>query len=315
MEKLKRIYLDPKNPASFGGVDRLYKAVKNRGLKRHQVCDFLTGQECYTTLKPVIRKFSRNHFLAYYKNEVWQSDLMDVRFVSRANSGIQYLLICIDVLSRKAHVTGLRDKSALSVTSGLKKLIGNHKIKFLHTDRGKEYYNQHVQKYLTQKNIKLYSTYNYTIKAGIAERFIRTLRGRIARYSVANKTSRYIDVLPQLVEAYNRASHRNIGMPPNAVTNKKVQRKVFLRLYGPADLSFDPKTRFKLGDTVKIAKLPELFARGSRQSQWEPEIYTVTRIIRQTYQQRPLYLLRNTDNEEVKGRFYAEELQRVKVSS
>jgi len=104
-------------------------------------------------------------------------------------------------------------------------------------------------------------------------------------------------------------------MPPNAVTDKKVQRKVFLRLYGPADLSFDPKTRFKLGDTVKIAKLPELFARGSRQSQWEPEIYTVTRIIRQTYQQRPLYLLRNTDNEEVKGRFYAEELQRVKVSS
>ena len=49
MEKtLESIYLDPSHPASFGGLDAVYRAVKEKGkskISRKQVQDWLSQQE------------------------------------------------------------------------------------------------------------------------------------------------------------------------------------------------------------------------------------------------------------------------------
>jgi hypothetical protein len=302
---MDKIYYTPNHPASFGGVQRLYEAVKSRGIKKQEVEDFLAAQPAYTQLKPVIRKFKRNRTIAYYKNEIFQADLMDVRNLSIFNKGINYILICIDVLSRKLYVEPLKDKTGLVVAQALKKIIGNKPLKYLHTDKGLEFFNVHVQRVLQQKNIKLYSTES-DIKCSICERVIRTIRGRLARYMIYSESQEYLSVLQKLVDAYNRAKHRTLGMAPNAVTNKKIQQQVFERLYGTVKKK---SPTLKVGDKVLLSKVPKTFVRGSRQGQWTSEVFVVSRVL--TSQDRPMYRVTDNQGEELQGRFYAEELQRV----
>ena len=57
MEKtLTSIYLDPSQPASLGGLDAVYRAVKEKGdkgekISRKQVRDWLSQQDVYTLHK------------------------------------------------------------------------------------------------------------------------------------------------------------------------------------------------------------------------------------------------------------------------
>ena len=57
-ENARQHYLDPSHPASFGGLDAVYRAVKeegNREISRKQVQDWLSQQDVYTLHKPARR--------------------------------------------------------------------------------------------------------------------------------------------------------------------------------------------------------------------------------------------------------------------
>ena len=47
---------------------------------------------------------------------------------------------------------------------------------YLQTDRGTEFTNKALEKWLRQQNISLFQTYNFDTKAALAERLIRTLK-------------------------------------------------------------------------------------------------------------------------------------------
>ena len=58
-KKLARVYLDPSHPASFGGVDAVYRAIKEQGetdISRKNVQDWLSQQDVYTLHKPARRR-------------------------------------------------------------------------------------------------------------------------------------------------------------------------------------------------------------------------------------------------------------------
>ena len=51
-------------------------------------------------------------------------------------------------------------------------------------------------------------------KASIVERFNRTLISKLYRYFTASNTLKYVDILPKLVNQYNRTHHRSIKTTP-----------------------------------------------------------------------------------------------------
>jgi len=93
-----------------------------------------------------------------------------------------------------------------------------------------EFVNSTFQSMLQRRGIKFYTSENEDIKAAVAERFNRTLKEKMYRYFTAKHTRRYVDVLQDLVHAYNNTYHSSIGMAPADVTldNEEVVRK---RLY------------------------------------------------------------------------------------
>jgi len=278
LKQLATLYYTPTNVGSYGGVQRLYDQARQKGMKisKNDVQEFLSSQEAYSKMKQVNRKFSRNHIICYKRNELLQADLMDVRNLARHNNNIQYILIVIDCLSRRAFVHPLKDKSGLTVVEAFRHVMRPLKgVKFLQTDSGTEFYNQHVSAFLLKNNVKHYSTHNTEIKAAIAERFIRTLRSKISRYMIANKTQRYIGALQSLVTAYNRSVHRSIKMRPLDVRDKQSEQRAFKNLFGVATSSLH-KSRLQPGDYVRIVKPPRLFLKGSFEGQWTSENFYCT---------------------------------------
>ena len=100
MEKtLSSIYLDPSQPASFGGLDAVYRAVKEKGkikISRKQVQDWLTQQDVYTLHKPNRRHYKTSRVIVFGIDQQFQADLVDVQNLSRYSKEYTYLLTCID---------------------------------------------------------------------------------------------------------------------------------------------------------------------------------------------------------------------------
>jgi len=74
---------------------------------------------------------------------------------SEFNNEVKYLLTVIDVFSRYGWMVPLKTKTGLEVASALKKIFQYRKGSKLWVDRGREFYNKHVQEL-----IPLYSTEN-----------------------------------------------------------------------------------------------------------------------------------------------------------
>lgn len=314
-ESLSEIYYDPASSGGFGGIDRLLEEAKRRGLQvtRKRVEDFLADQEAYARHKPVRRNFVRNHTYVRGIDDQWQADLAEVQHLAKDNGGIRYLLTCIDVFSKHAWVVAVRSKSGEDMVEAFHKLFeaSNRQPQRLQTDKGKEFLCKPVQQLLKQKGIHHFTS-NSDKKAAVVERFNRTLKTRMFRYLTSKNTKKYIDVLQQLVDSYNKSLHRSIGMAPVDV-RKEHERHIWYRLYGNAEKL--RRQRLKpgkdvpeAGEVVRISRWKGTFEKGYAPN-WSSELFNVNRVVKHPL---PMFELRDAKDEPIEGRFYTKELQRVR---
>ena len=125
------------------------------------------------------------------------------------------------------------------------------------------------------------------------------------KHFTAKGTSRYTDVLPKLVNAYNNAHHRSIGRTPSSV-NIYNQKEVREHLYGKAK-SVRERFKFKVGSKVRISKNKMTFEKGYRPN-WTDEIFEVCERLERN---PPVYRIKDLAGEQLEGTFYEWELQEV----
>jgi len=300
MGSMHEIYYDENSPASFGGI---------RPLARHSrsniksTSDWLTTQDAYTLHKPVRKTFARRKTFAKGILDLFQADLVDMQSLSRFNDSYRYILTCVDVFSKRAFAIPLYDKRGPTVADAFEKIFSDSSPSFIQTDRGNEFLNTHVLAVFTKYSIRHYWSLNDDIKAACVERFNRTLKTRMYRYFTARHTNRWIDVLQSLINSYNKSFHRTIGMAPNDVSSDNTQQ-VAERMFPP---KVQPKWNFQLGDSVRISRYKHIFAKGFTQN-WSEEIF---KIVERHATSPVTYSLTDLGAEEIKGRFYEQELQKV----
>ncbi len=306
---LNRIYYDPKHPAGFGSVQDLYKLVKNEKpllkVTIPKIKEWLRRQDTYTLHKPVRRKFPRNKIMVFGMDSQFESDLVDMSSVAHLNRGYKFLLTCIDVLSKYAWVVPLKNKKGESLVKAFELILKEGRVPVqLFTDSGTEFKNKLFQKLLRQKGIHHFTSRNET-KCPTVERFNRTLKTKMYKYFTSKNTSKYIDVLPSLVEAYNNTKHRTIGQTPSSVTVFN-QMKVKQKIYGSGKQN-KTQFKFKLGDKVRISKMKMTFEKGYRPN-WTDEIFLISQRLNRI---QPVYRIKDLLGEKLQGTFYESELQKV----
>ena len=113
--------------------------------------------------KPIVRKFpKRRVIITGGINNTWSADLVEIPKLSNWNKGNKYLLTIIDVFSKYAWVKPLKNKLGKTVTNAFNDVIKESLIipKYLWTDKGSEFYNQHFKSMMKTYGITLYSTEN-----------------------------------------------------------------------------------------------------------------------------------------------------------
>ena len=143
----------------------------------------------------------------------------------------------------------------------------------------------------------MYSTYNEG-KPVVAERFKRTLKNKLCKHMMATGRNIYYDVLDDVVNKYNNTKHSTIKMKPIDV--KDNNKRVYI------DEHNEKGSRFKVGDSVRISKFKNIFAKGYTPN-WSKEIFIVNKIndaVPYTYN------IKDLNDEEIIGSFYDGELQK-----
>ena len=161
-------------------------------------------------------------------------------------------------------------------------------------DKGKDFYYKYVKDL-----IELYSTENEE-KSGVIERWIRTMKEKMWKYFSANSTNVYINVLPDLVREYNNTRHSSIKMTPIKASKKENELRVWRNLY-PDHLEIkDIKSKFSVGDKVRISKKKKTFEKGYT-TRWTEEIFTIVEVKRTS---QVTYIIADLNREEITGTFH-----------
>ena len=300
MNKYAQIYYDPSHPASFGGLQRLWKEV---GGSKAEVEEWLKSQQAYTLHRPARKKFTRNKIKVAGLDDQWEADLVDVQGLAKFNNNFKHLLTVIDTLSKYAFVVPLKDKTGPSIVKAFTKIFKERQPRKLRTDKGKEFLNRPFQAFLRSRKIIFFTSNNET-KAAIVERFNRTLRAKMWRYFTATNQQRYVDVLPQLVHSYNNSVHGSTAIAP-AKVNVMNAETIWRKLYKfPLHKK---KPTYKVGDMVRISKAKKTFEKGYRPN-WTKEVFKVKKVFKTAL---PEYSLVDLQEEDILGKFLEPELQAV----
>lgn len=300
-KKLESIYYDSSSAGSFGGIRPL---ARESGLSEIDVRKWLISQDAYTLHKQPRRRFVRRKTVSTGVDDLWQADLVDLSSISRQNDGYKFILTVIDVFSKYAFAFPLKNKLATTVTAAFSSMIGVRRPTFLQTDKGSEFLNATFQRFLVENKIRFYTSQNEDVKCAIVERFNRTLKSRMFRYFTYKSTSRYVDVLQDMVRAYNLSYHRTIKTTPASVTvdnENEIRANLTVRKKVPEKYKLD------VGDKVRISQATRPFRKGYLPG-WTVEIFSVKSRIPS---HPPTYEISDYGGENIVGKFYEEELQKI----
>jgi transposase InsO family protein len=308
----RKLYYDTREPTAYSSVNKiLLAAKKTRPTTTYaDVKEYLSGERAYVLHKPIRKKFLRSKIYAAKKNDLWEADLTEVQKLARYNDRVRYLLTVIDVFSKVAYVEPIHSKKGDEVAKAFARILKKEQPAKLRTDQGSEFKSKYFRKLMSDNKIHHYMTNEGDIKTGVAERFNRTIKGRIYKLMTASNSSRYIDKLNEIVKGYNASKHRSIGMAPRQVTVRNM-KEVADRLYGNEKIdTIKNRPKFDVGDTVLITRDKDIYGRGYTQN-WVSELFTITQRLNH-YPYR--YKLADHTGEPLLGSFYNQELQRVNPS-
>ena len=98
----------------------------------------------------------------------------------------------------------MKDKTPNEIVKAFDKILQEGRIpKRLCSDAVKDFILKNFKKYVKSRNITHFVTHTEK-QANYVERFIKTLKSKIFKYMVEKNSPRYIDVLPKIVQSYNR---------------------------------------------------------------------------------------------------------------
>jgi hypothetical protein len=211
-----------------------------------------------------------------------QGDLLDVepkKAGRKLNKGVRFLLLYIDVFSRKMWGYGLKTKNKNDILKYSKKVllpVRPHNITF---DREAGLRTANMRAFLKHHDIRLWhperkQPNKFKGATSIIERANRTIRGLITKWKVTYDDKAWIDKLPALLANYNNTVH-------GAFKNKKTPNDVW-----ESNSSEEPSVRkvdtYVPGTRVRVRQTRKRFEKGSNPS-WSQDIYTVDRKAGQKY--------------------------------
>ena len=274
------------------GAQKLLQLARAEGIQAtpKQIKEFLENRTEEQQLKETKNnKKSHGYIVSYNPFNRLQLDIFVLKKYESSNKGYGYILCIIDIFSRKVWCYPMKSKSLSDTTPAIKKFFstsGLHEFNskalviimsdsdsaFKGENREEE---QNFQKVLSSNNAVLEPVkLNDHQALGVIDVFAKNLKRILSKEFLENKNTKWIDILPEIIERYNNTPHSSLDdiTPNQAISDpKKRQHIMHLNILKARDNGF--VTDLKPGDKVRIDDTA-LFKKGS-ESRWSDEIHVV----------------------------------------
>lgn len=272
MEKLNKLFIENGFPAK----DKFFSVAKKAGLNitRKDIDDFLNKQRT-SQLHKVVKKKDKNPIVAPSENFEWQIDLLDMQKFSTKNKNNNWILISVDIFTRKAYAQPIKSKKPDDVLLGLSKIItqANDTPLIISSDNGKEFMGSLGRFLDKSKIIHRTADVGDHNKLGIIDRFSKTIKNMLFKYFTETGKGEWISMLPVFIKSYNEMEHGSLcGNTPNEAgrytsdIGKCHSERVMKNKKNATQLS--------LGDNVRVRIATTKFSRGFEKI-WSDAIYTI----------------------------------------
>ncbi|KAL3071054.1 hypothetical protein niasHT_040138 [Heterodera trifolii] len=143
-------------------------------------------------VNPRRNKFPRLKTVPSGLHTDWQCDLCIMDTIKAHNDGYRYILVCIDVLSRKIFTAESESKKSEHMIEAFEKVFKKADVlpNKLYSDAGLEFQAKRMIEYWKHKDIIKHIMYSPSLHAGVVERANRTLKERLYKYFSENNTLR-----------------------------------------------------------------------------------------------------------------------------
>ena len=118
-EETEKAYQTPSHPASFSGADKLYRALRYKGISKGAIKRWLQSRDDYTLHR---RQFPRQRVIVGSIDQQWDADLVYMTFASD-NEGYKFILVCIDILSHYLWTRPLHSKQGKEVKEAFRDIL------------------------------------------------------------------------------------------------------------------------------------------------------------------------------------------------
>lgn len=315
-----KLFKTPGHPIAFSAPTAISRYF-NGTVPMSTIKSALQKVESYTLHREYKQPSVYNPYYAYLRRSQFQADLIDVAQLAASNDNVTFLLIIIDVFTRKIWVMPLKRKTGVQTRNALSAWLRamNSQDSFpksILTDSGKEFLNAPVRELMRANSVTMMQAKNIN-KAAIVERANKSLQIIIYKYLTEKGEAKYIDVLPLLVQTYNKRAHRTLQhFSPNAADDEKNEvkiRSIHLQRYQKINAKRKKtKPPFEKGNTVRIKTYATgvSSARRAYLQQFKGELFKIINV--RLRMPVVMYELRSMNDEEaVEGGFYSNELVRV----
>ncbi len=260
------------------GPKKVHDLVKENGISRTQVTDYINRQESYQLHRAmpqqrIVKLISSSKFGGRL-----QIDLVDMSKYFHSNRGMHWILTIVDIHSRFGWAIPIRNKQAQTVFDALKPILLATKCEILQSDNGSEFSNGILDAFCAQNNIKqIKGSPYYPQTNGSVERFNGTIKRLIWRYFTMYKTTNWVDQIDDILANYNNSIHSTTGTKP--ITHSSVKDVPAYRIIGDISklttLSVGQKVRISLRTDSQYRK--QTFKKRYTQN-WSKEIFKISAV-------------------------------------
>ena len=136
-EFLKKIYENFENPVGYSGISKLYKHIRSncnrKYISKKDVSEFLKSLDSQTLHGQVARRYMRRPVKVTAPGCIIGVDYCDMgTFIMGFNNDYRYVLVLMDIFSRKVELTAFKNKSSKNYIDALKKYLSkNQRLKYV----------------------------------------------------------------------------------------------------------------------------------------------------------------------------------------
>ena len=279
MDELYKIY-------NYPSAVRFYQILKENGITNQshsQVKAFVDKQAISQVHKPVREIRSKERYItASAPNQNLQIDLLDYYKYSYKNKGYHFLMVAVDVFTRKAYLEPCKSKKPEDTKKAFQKILKDIKPNAIFHDNGNEWKGVFKTLIDSENIVSISNDINDHKSLGIIDRFSRTIKEMIEKYMTANNTTSYVSQLPRLVKLYNETPQRGIAdIPPTNVEGNPENMLIISNLNREKQIANQKIVKkvykIKVNNKVRIMNEKSIFNKGYSIT-YSKDVYTVVSI-------------------------------------